>query len=207
MIYLSGASGAYLHPHLDSGELGILTTPNSNYRIAEGWTWAADNGCFNAATYVGDEAWLAWLTNLPHRAGCLFATAPDVVGDHQATLARSLPWLPVIRALGYAPAFVAQNGATEDTIPWDSFDWLFIGGDDQFKLYGSVPLIAAAQARGKCVHVGRVNSTRRYRRFAALGVDSADGTELAFGPVNKLPKVLSWRRQHLAEQPLWRTPA
>ncbi len=204
MIYLSGSISKALHPHLDAGTVGMLKTPNMGNVVREGWTWAADNGCFNAATYVGDERWFAWLGAQPHRAHCLFATAPDVMGDHAATLARSLPWLPRIRALGYEAAFVAQNGATVETLPWDDLDWLFIGGDDHFKLRGSLPLIEAARARGKRVHVGRVNSRRRFRLFVAAGADSVDGTYLAFGPQANTPKLLGWIREAEVSQPLWR---
>lgn len=203
MIYLSGATGAYLHSRLTDGTVGLLVTPNSGYRIAPGWAWAADNGCYNSATYVGDEAWFGWLGTRPHRRNCLFATAPDVIGDHSATVARSLPWLARIRGLGYPAAFVLQDGATAETTPWDSFDWVFIGGSDQFKLRDSMPLIATAQELGKRVHVGRVNSRRRFRRFAALGCDSADGTYLAFGPQANLPKLLGWVREHQHQGALW----
>jgi hypothetical protein len=204
MIYLSGAKNPPLIPHLDAGTIALLNTPASNYTVQPGWTWAADNGCFNAITYVGDARWFAWLAAQPNRAHCLFATAPDVLGDHAATMTRSRPWLARIRWLGYPAAFVAQNGATPTNVPWDEFDVLFIGGDDAFKLYGSLPLIRACRFLGKPVHVGRVNSHRRYKRFAQLGVTSCDGTFLAFGPRENLPKLLGWVREHATAQPLWR---
>jgi hypothetical protein len=53
--------------------------------------------------------------------------------------------------------------------------------------------------------IGRVNSGKRYRRFAELGADSCDGTFLAFGPRANLPKLLGWVREHAAAQPLWRS--
>ena len=51
---------------------------------------------------------------------------------------------------------------------------------------------AEAKRRGKQVHMGRVNSARRYRYAEAIGCDSADGTYIAFGPDVNLPKVLAW---------------
>ena len=49
-----------------------------------------------------------------------------------------------------------------------------------------------AKRRGKHVHMGRVNSKTRYRYAEAIGCDSVDGTYLAFGPDENLPKLLSW---------------
>lgn len=202
MIYLTGNKNAkWLHLY-DDGTLGLLNTPANGYVIKPGWTFACDNGCFNERTYVGDEAWFAWLQRQP-REGCLFATAPDVVGDHAATVERSAPWLSRIRALGFPAAFVLQNGATIDNVPWDDLDVAFVGGDDTFKLGGADDLIREAQRRGKRVHVGRVNSGQRYERFAHMGVDSADGTFLAFGPDVNLPRLLSWVRKHATHPTLW----
>jgi hypothetical protein len=44
------------------------------------------------------------------------------------------------------------------------------------------------------VHMGRVNSWRRYSYAAGLGIDSVDGTLLAHGPDLHLPRVLAWQR-------------
>jgi len=201
-MYLAGNKNkAWLHL-LDAAEIGLLNTPANNYVIKQGWTWAADNGCFNERTYVGDNKWFAWLCRQAP-ANCLFATAPDVVGDHAATVERSAPWLPQIRAAGFPAAFVLQDGATPDTVPWASFDVAFVGGTDSFKLGGADELIAEAHRRGKRVHVGRVNSGKRYERFAALGVESCDGTFLGFGPQANLPQLQSWIRKHKEQPPLW----
>lgn len=201
-MYLTGNKNpAWTHLY-DDGTLGLLNTPANSYRIKPGWTWAADNGCFNERTYVGDDAWFAWLTK-QNSARCLFATAPDVVGNHSATVTRSLPWLRRIRDLGFPAAFVLQDGATIENVPWDEFDVAFVGGTDAFKLGGADHLIRWAQNLGKPVHIGRVNSGKRYERFALMGVDSCDGTFLAFGPEKNLPKLMSWVRKHATHQPLW----
>jgi hypothetical protein len=159
-LYLTGAAPPDARHLLDSGLIGLIATPKqTGTGLSAGWIWAADNGCFNAKTYVGDLRWFSWLAdNAPHASRCLFATAPDVVGDHAATLARSLPWLPRIRSLGYPAAFVAQNGATVDNVPWDAFDVLFIGGDTEWKLGPDAQsLTFHAKGVGKRVHMGRVN--------------------------------------------------
>lgn len=179
-----------------TGELDLIATPAGGARPAEGVTWCADNGCFGKG-YPGDERWIAWLASFtPEQIGaCAFATAPDVVGDAAATTARSAPWLPVIRELGYKAAYVAQNGAEDLPVPWDEFDVLFIGGDTDWKLGDAARgLVAQAKARGKAVHMGRVNSERRLRYAQMIGCDSADGTYLAFGPDTNLPNVLAWLR-------------
>ncbi|HEY3718317.1 MAG TPA: hypothetical protein VGL39_27660 [Jatrophihabitantaceae bacterium] len=205
---------------MTAGLLDFIDTPaQGNVRIP-GVPWCADNGCFSDA-YPGDDAWFAWLArNAPDADTCRFAVAPDVVADAPGTLARSLPWLPWIRWLGYPAAFVAQNGLTPDGVPWDEFDVLFIGGlpeclpcgyirpAREFKLkrcphcdrrlaewkLGAAArrLVREAKTRGKWVHMGRVNSRKRYRYAAAIGCDSADGTTLAQFPDATLPDVLSW---------------
>jgi hypothetical protein len=92
-------------------------------------------------------------------------------------------------------AFVAQDGLESLTVPWDDFDVLFIGGTTEWKLGPQArALVADAKARGKWVHMGRVNSERRYRYAHAIGCDSVDGTYLTFGPDENLPKLLRWAR-------------
>lgn len=206
MLYLTGVSNpmvrAYAQEH---GGLGLLNTPNSNYQIHDWPVWAADNGAFNAKTYVGDSKWFAWLqSKAEHVATCLFATAPDVVGDAAATLARSLPWLPRIRSLGYRAALVAQDGLEHLDVPWNAFDVLFVGGTTSWKLSpAAAGLCAEARLRAKTVHVGRVNSHKRLRYAAHLGADSADGTFLAFSPDHNLNRMDTWLRRLQSEPTLF----
>jgi hypothetical protein len=175
------------------GLLGFIDTPAQRNTRPDGLTWCADNGCFGRG-YPGDAAWLEWLERNAHAADtCLFATAPDVVGDAEATLARSLPLLPLIRALGYRAALVAQDGLENLGVPWDEFDVLFIGGSTEWKLGRHARTLAReAKLRGKWVHMGRVNSGQRWRYAEHIGCDSADGTYLVFGPDVNLPKLLAW---------------
>jgi hypothetical protein len=129
------------------------------------------------------------------------------VADAEATLVRALPWLPRIRSLGFPVAYVAQDGATEDSLPWGEFDALFIGGSTDWKLGEDARYLAhAANSRGKWVHCGRVNSRKRLRYAATpyelggMGADSADGTFLTYGPAKNLPQLLGWLRE-LNQQP------
>lgn len=122
------------------------------------------------------------------------------MGDAAATIELSRPWLPKIRALGYPAAFVAQDGQEGLPVPWDEFDVLFVGGSTDWKLGPHArDLAREAKARAKRVHVGRVNSERRWRYCEAsypfgLGADSVDGTFLTFGPDTNLPRLLAWIR-------------
>ena len=193
MIYLTGSVGVAAEKHLNSNLIGYLRAPGGGRALQPSWTWAADNGCFGKG-WPGIDKWLDWLRSYTdeERSRCLFATAPDVVGDHSATVARSAPLIPVIRSLGYKAAFVAQDGMTADGSDWD-FDVLFIGGSTAWKLGSNAKsVIAESIRRGIPVHVGRINSQKRLIAFAALGCSSADGTFLAYGPETNLPKLLSW---------------
>jgi len=203
MLFFANPCGPAVRDAMRDGRLGYIDTPAQGNRRPEGVEWCADNGCFGKG-YPGDEKWLAWLEKNAHAAAdCLFATAPDVVGDAAATLARSAPFLPLIRAMGYPAALVAQDGLEDLDIPWDDFDVLFIGGSTEWKLGPAArDLIRQAKARGKWVHMGRVNSQRRYRYAHEIGCDSVDGTYLTFGPDINLPKLLTWSRIE-DQQPLF----
>lgn len=192
MLYLATTSGPTVVAAMRAGHLGSIHTIAGGTAPMPGVPWCADNGCFSDA--FNEDKWWAWLQK-QDPADCLFAVAPDVVGDAAATLLRSAPWLPRIRALGFPAAFVAQDGLEKLTVPWDDFDVLFIGGTTGWKLGPHArALVAEAKARGKWVHMGRVNSQRRYSYARHIGCDSADGTYLAFGPDVNLPAVLSWAR-------------
>jgi len=194
MRFFGNPSSPRIRDAMNAGLIDAITTPKQGNKMPEQAAWCADNGCFGEG-YPGDAKWWAWLERQPNRESCAFAVAPDVVCDAAATLERSLPWLPMIRSLGIPAALVAQNGLEDLDVPWDEFDVLFLGGDDEWKLGPHARrLTAEAKARGKSVHMGRVNSLRRMRYAFAIGCDSADGTCLTRGPDKNLPKVLSWLR-------------
>lgn len=197
MIYLSvpPTSSAAHWDAVRKGQLGVITTPRvGNTHVTDWPIWAADNGCFTAGDSFDLKKYIAWLDRLrPHAPRCLFATAPDVVGNADATWQRSRLVLPAIRKLGYKAALVAQNGLRD--VPWDAFDVLFIGGDDSYKLGSeAAAIVAEARARGKWTHCGRVNSARRWLACRQRGYHSADGTLLARGPDKNLQRVRRWAR-------------
>jgi hypothetical protein len=202
LIYLSGCRvGEEAIGRLRG--VGYLLTPRMGQRPAQGVVWAADNGCFSQPEAFDLDAYFVWLDALtPFAGACLFATAPDVVGDARATLARSLPVLPQLRDAGYRAALVAQDGLEHMEVPWDAFDALFIGGSTRWKLSeGAAALARHARSLGKWVHMGRVNSLRRLRIAETMGCHSADGTFLKYGPNVNLPRLSGWLRE-LAENPL-----
>lgn len=208
-MYLTGASNPAVLSVAHEDGIGRMLQPGNGYRAQLGqWPYfGADNGCFSQGERFSLPAFLGWLDTLP-RDGCLFAVAPDVYGDHAATLARSLPVLPQIRALGFPAAFVAQDGATTDGVPWGDFDVLFLGGAGLWKL--SPPawaLCGEAAHRGVPVHMGRCNSERRLRAAQVMGCRSADGTYLKFGPDTNLPRLRGWLRTCRAQPSLWEAAA
>ena len=166
----------YDHPNL-----GRLLTPRHCCSLAgpARWPWAADNDCyrhFDPRAYVG---MLDRLAASPK--GCLFVTVPDVVGDARATARLFEVWWRALARRGLPSALVAQDGLErlEDWLAsaWPRIDALFIGASTSWKLGAHAErLAAAARARGKWVHMGRVNSARRIRYAASIGCDSVDGT-------------------------------
>ncbi len=191
MLYLSGK----LRP-----DYPAMLTPRMRQRPAQGQEWAADSGRYASPHEYTDEAYLAWLGRMPASA-CLFATAPDVVGDAEATWAMSEPMLGPIRQLGYRVALVAQDGMERMCPRWESYDALFIGGTTRWKLGGAAEmLVAEARARGKWVHMGRVNSRERVLYANSIGCDSVDGTYLRFRPYGRPDR---WIAEADATQSLW----
>lgn len=190
-MYLANASSPKVRDAMRAGLIGQMVTPAEGRKPLPGVPFGADNGRYGKG-YPGDDAWFTWLDSLP-REHCLFAVAPDVVADAQATLAESLPWLPRIRALGFPAAFVAQDGLEHLEVPWDQVDVLFIGGSTEWKLSPHAARLAReAKDRGKRVHMGRVNSGRRKAIADLFECDTVDGTFLAFGPDVNLPRLLRW---------------
>lgn len=195
-LYLTPPSTESIRRQIQAGLLGMIATPAQGNRIPDGAWWAADNGVFGGS-YPGDAEYLAWLSRLRRFAPrCLFATAPDVVANHWATVNRSFDMLQRIRDLGFPVAFVAQDFMETCAWDlWDDIDCLFIGGSTRWKLSAEAASLArCARSVGKHVHMGRVNSFKRFR-YAADEVEahSVDGTFLTYAPDRLLASVLGWR--------------
>lgn len=187
----------YLSPQLNAaralslrGDWGVITTPTrwGLSTIKDGTVWAADNEAFTGK--FNPERFYDWLLDMrTYRTTCLFVASPDRVADATETTRLYAIHAPLIRALGYPVAFVAQDGQSAAGLPRD-YDVLFIGGTTQWKLgTGADACIYAARRAGKWVHVGRVNTQRRIRHFQRIGVDSVDGTSVCFGPDKNYPVI------------------
>jgi hypothetical protein len=192
-LFLATSNSPAIRDAIRSGAIGRLCTPQGGSPPIEG-TWGADSGCYTLGERFSLDKYLLWLDRMaPYRERCLFAPAPDVVGDHAATLIRSMPVLPEIRKRGYPAALVLQDGCTPDRIPWLSVDVLFVGGTTDYKLGpDAAACIAEASKRGVPVHMGRVNSRKRFQLARQLGCASVDGTYLSYGPSVNLPRLLRW---------------
>ena len=191
LLLVSGATvsgGRYLaHP-----SFGWLKTPaNGNSVkaiIAAGVPWACDNDCFIA---LKREKYVRMLRAVAGQRGLLWVTAPDVVADADATLARFRVWRPTLEYVGVPVAFVAQDGQERRPVPWDAIRCLFIGGSTAWKEGPhAAQLIHEAHMRGKWVHVGRVNTLRRYWWLSSLPIDSIDGTCFSKWPDKFIPWML-----------------
>ena len=201
MRYFANPSTQRVRDAMSAGVIDLIATPNSTRESQ--WvdaTWCADNGCFSDKW--DETRWWDWLVRHADRAAtCAFAVAPDVVGDAWRSHLRAAPWLPQIRELGYSVAYVAQDGLQNLPVPWREFDVLFVGGTTEWKLSIHARRLAAeAKARGKRVHMGRVNSLKRLMYADAIGCDSVDGTFLTFGPDVNLGRLGSWL-DHLNANP------
>lgn len=203
VIWLSGGLGRVIDSAGQRFDLGLMCQPGSTaiggqlvkIRQSGAW-WAVDNAVFGGK--FDPARWERWLRAVPRatRLTCLFAVAPDVLhrsedgavyGDPEATYALSPTYFPLLRSLAYRVAFVSQDGATRDLVPWDEIDCLFIGGSDAWKLSDqSIALIREAQERGLWTHMGRCQAREsiggRIAAAHALGMDSGDGTVLARDP-------------------------
>ena len=172
--YMASTSG--IHKKYDD-TIGQIETSGSIHRerCSRDIPWCLDNGVFTGK--FDERKWLAQMENLlPYKDKCIFVAAPDVVGDSAGTLERFKKYR---KAINYPVAYVSQDGIKD--APWDDFDCLFIGGSDEHKLGKEGGwILNEAKARGKWVHVGRVNSASRILKF--WQADSWDGTHLGFMP-------------------------
>lgn len=195
--------------------------------------WAADNSAFTTLGF-DDELFIRLLDRTYQRPHCIFVTAPDIVGNSEQTLEQFFIWERTIRFYKLPVALVAQNGLHARDIPWHLLQAVFIGGspecplckfvrpNDQlslrtcptcnvalveWKLRRQAATIAAyAAARGKWVHMGRVNSERRLRYAASIGCNSIDGTAFSKWPDHFILKGvhwLDWLEQCPPNPPVW----
>lgn len=203
MIFLSGYHDIAFR---DRDDTGIMLNRWNGRRSREkmlGYTWGMDTMSFTRPEKFRLDSYLAFLKRKSiYQDKCLFATAPDVLGDVDATIDKAMPVLPLIRDLGYSAALVAQNGIEHVDIDWDAFDVWFVGGTTDWKLSSpSYELMQEARLKGKKVHMGRVNTFRRLKSAATIGCHSVDGNRAIFKPRKEVPYIL-YMLDKLKQQPV-----
>lgn len=150
--------------------------------------WAMDNYAYSG---FDAAAFMEMLRLFRGRKGCLFVAAPDVVSDGPETLKRWPFWSDVIRAVGFRPALVLQDGMVADEVPWQTLAAVFVGGTTDWKLGPqAASLVGVARARGLWCHMGRVNSYERISYAALIGCQSFDGGQYSMFPDRRIPEGL-----------------
>lgn len=192
-LLVSGGTKAVRHWHARRPDrIGVLLRPGAGIvrGMAEAMPVAADNGCFGG---LNAPAWLRFLAELVSVPALSWVTAPDVVADCRATLESFDLWWPVLHALNLPVAFVGQDGQDWVTVPWDRIEAYFVGGSDDWKLSPeSRRLVNEAKARGKLVHMGRVNTMERFHLAAKWGCHTADGSSFSKWSDTRIPMAVRW---------------
>ena len=141
-----------------------------------------DNGCYSGTfdKYKFDK----YLKRIEDRRDiCLFLVMPDKMRDPVETLRLWEKYHDEYRS--WPLAYVAQDGQENLSYPPDD-EWvcLFIGGSTEWKMSdGAKRCISYAVSHGKHVHIGRINSYKRFKHFSRLpGGESftCDGTKQRF---------------------------
>jgi hypothetical protein len=154
----------YLHSGSGDGEYHFVNPRQGNVITGK---WALDNDCFNGQ-FNKTRFDKCLELNKDKKNNCLFIVMPDKVGDPVATMELWRQYAILYQE--WPRAFVAQDGQEKlDFPPYNEWDVLFIGGSTEWKLsQGAIDCIIYAQSQGKRVHIGRINSYRRFRHFATL---------------------------------------
>lgn len=203
MIYLLPSAGSYSAfsateiINLPKDLIGVITTPAHGKpvrAIQEGYLWSADNEAFTKP--FDANVFFPWLVQfITYQTTCLFVSVPDVVGNAQITLDQYARYSQKVYSMGFKVAFVAQDGQEDLEFP-TTFDCLFVGGTNKFKLsQAAISCVRRARALGKWIHVGRVNSWDRMRYSAWLHADSVDGTHLKYERNVAINRILNWTKR------------
>jgi hypothetical protein len=181
---------------------GQLLTPLTRFTNREEGDFGIDNGAFSGFQHKDFSALLA--REEPNKARCLFVAVPDVVGDGRRTLEIFKHRHDIIR--NWPLALVAQDGMENLEIPWSEITAIFVGGCDPWKdSKASLDIVRTAKTLGKHVHVGRVNTFKRFDLFAQIGADTCDGSGVAIYSDEKLGQIQQ-AMQANKEKSLWETP-
>ena len=205
ILLVSGATRTVesLSPHPRLGQFVTPRTGNDIARIARaGHAWAADN---DALAGIDPDAYLTMLVQIAaaDRTHLRFVAVPDSVtmteagpvGDWPGTLVLFASWRRALTRRALPAAIVLQDGATIDTVPWAHIQAVFVGGSTSWKEGDAAQIIMReAIARGCWVHVGRINTLRRYWAMHGL-FHSYDGTGFS-----KWPSNIRWMLDNTSQQ-------
>lgn len=202
MIYLA-ANNSGVWKLKDMGfSVGWFMSPKGLRRpVRAGKTlpWALDNGLFRpfgqpeAAT---DERLRVYSSLAKAVADDwpkpLFAVVPDVPYDGKRSIAVSRFHLPMMRQLfrGIPLAIAVQDGMVPGDGCTDGFDWIFVGGSDEWKDLTVTAWCNFAAIHGLHVHMARVNDRKRMMLAKHAGCYSADGTGIWRGDKRQKRRVL-----------------
>jgi hypothetical protein len=191
---LGPASPKYL------GCFPVPTAGNSPSSIADlGLPVAADNGAFGEflpgkfaamlALYADADVPIDWVT------------CPDKVCDAKETFRLWDVWHGRIRAFGFEPCLVLQNGMMREDVQAIDPPAVFVGGDDEFK-EGKVArsVVRDWRDKGRPAHMGRVNSQRRIEYALRIGCTSCDGSGFSTWPDTRIPLYLRWIKRAMAQE-------
>lgn len=155
-----------------------LRTPLTQYRADEDGVidYLLDNGAYSC---FEEGKWLRMTTQGINDTHCIGIVMPDIVGDWTRTrlmFDQYKRWVPREKRF-----IVLQDGCTTSggRIPWDEIVGVFLGGSTAYK-YSEAAwlLLKEAKARGKHVHIGRVNTPLRLIYFEGM-MDSFDGSGIS----------------------------
>jgi hypothetical protein len=122
-----------------------------------------------------------------------WVACPDVVGKSRETLALWPKWKDVIRAFGYRPALVLQDGMSLGEVDMRNPPALFIGGTTEYKLSETVREIVAWMGKRRIpIHMGRVNTQKRIEYAYQIGCTSCDGSGFSKWPDTRIPMGIRW---------------
>lgn len=160
-----------LFPSLVGGQ---LLTPLTRYSNA-GRKFAIDNGAFSG--FRERDFFTLLKREEPNKESCLFVACPDVVAAGRRTLEIWKHYRH--RLIGWPLALVAQDGMEDLDIPWGELEAMFLGGGDPWKdLKAAQDIVKTARTLGKHVHIGRVNTIKRFKLFMGIA-DTCDGSGIA----------------------------
>lgn len=158
----------------------ILVGPDQlDRRALPPLAWALDNGAWGAHARGAP-----WSPDAFRRAldrwgeGADWIVLPDIVAGGRASLDLSLSWLDEVAAVGRPALLAVQDGMDAPDVRGHLGPrvGLFVGGSTAWKWSTVAVWAGLGRVVGCHVHVGRVNSARRIRLCADLGVTSTDGT-------------------------------